>query len=419
MFTKAYFPFILLVVLLAAWPASGDEFVPDNTYHDYNQLELFLRDIHTTYPSITKLYSIGKSFQGRQLYVMAVGKYLESGELLHPKVKYVGNMHGNEAVSREILLSFIKYLAISYETNSTVREFLGKTQVHIMPTMNPDGFEVAKTSNQEGTCGGVVGRNNAEDLDLNRNFPDYFVKNDVDRAVETRALMNWVADTHFVLSANLHGGAMVANYPFDNYYGVDSEKSEARYSKAPDDDVFINLAKTYSFSHAKMHLEPGCDSESGFKNGITNGAEWYPVTGGMQDFNYMYAGCMELTLELSCCKYPPHSDLLSYWSDNKDALYNYMTKVHIGVLGVVTDEDANPLSGVNITVAGREEFVASSPGYSVTELTVVVPPETGRIMQNITLTKAFIERASHADKNISDWITRLFVMWYLIMSMCQ
>ena len=60
---------------------------------------------------------------------------------------------------------------------------------------------------------------------------------------------------------------------------MDSEKSEARYSKAPDDDVFINLAKTYSFSHAKMHLEPGCDSESGFKNGITNGAEWYPVTG--------------------------------------------------------------------------------------------------------------------------------------------
>jgi len=45
----------------------------------------------------------------------------------------------------------------------------------------------------------------------------------------------------------------------------------------------------------------------------------------------MYAGCMELTLELSCCKYPPHSDLLSYWSDNKDALYNYMTKVHIGM----------------------------------------------------------------------------------------
>ena len=31
-----------------------------------------------------------------------------------------------------------------------------------------------------------------------------------------------------------------------------------------------------------------------FGNGTTNGAAWYPLTGGMQDYNYIWHGCMEV-----------------------------------------------------------------------------------------------------------------------------
>ena len=50
---------------------------------------------------------------------------------------------------------------------------------------------------------------------------------------------------------------------------------------------------------------------------------WQPVLwspGGMGDYNYMHAGCMELTLEVACCKYPFASRLPEYWAQNKDAL---------------------------------------------------------------------------------------------------
>lgn len=45
--------------------------------------------------------------------------------------------------------------------------------------------------------------------------------------------------------------------------------------------------------------------------------------GSMQDYNYVWHGCMEITLEMSCCKYPPATFLESYWKDHLKVTYNY------------------------------------------------------------------------------------------------
>ena len=45
---------------------------------------------------------------------------------------------------------------------------------------------------------------------------------------------------------------------------------------------------------------------------------WYVIdVGGMQDYNYIYHGTMEITLEVSCCKHPPGSALKQHWADNR------------------------------------------------------------------------------------------------------
>ncbi|XP_066974786.1 carboxypeptidase D-like [Macrobrachium rosenbergii] len=362
-------------------PSSSLEF----TYHDYVSMTAFLRSMSATYPNLTALYSIGKSIQGRDLWVMVVSSSPYDHIVGQPNVKYVANMHGNEAIGREMLLHLIEYLAKNYATDEYIRWLLDNTRIHIMPSMNPDGFEVA----HEGTC---QGRYNARGFDLNRNFPDYFKQNNKRNQPETEAVKQWVSKIQFVLSANLHGGALVASYPFDNSPNTmdcnlkplcaaidwsrllcvlnatttDTDREEINYaavfqqftstpSLTPDDDVFKHLAGMYAFNHATMHLglpcKPGAPT---FQNGTTNGAAWYPLTGGMQDYNYVWHGCMDITIELSCCKYPPADELSKFWEDNKKALVRYLGEVHRGVRGFVKDEENHPIEGASIKIKNRD-----------------------------------------------------------------
>ncbi|XP_012551013.1 carboxypeptidase D isoform X3 [Bombyx mori] len=320
-------------------------------YHDHDQMTRYLRAVSAKYPELTALYSIGKSVQGRDLWVMVVSVSPYEHMIGKPDVKYVANIHGNEAVGRELLLHLIQYLVTSYATDPYVKWLLDNTRIHLMPSMNPDGFAISR----EGQCDTIHGRHNARRHDLNRNFPDFFKANTKQPQPETEAVKQWISKIQFVLSGSLHGGALVASYPFDNTPSSMFQNYEHTPSISPDDDVFKHLSLVYSKNHAKMSRGVSCKSGSPrFENGITNGAAWYPLTGGMQDYNYLWHGCMEVTLEISCCKYPPAHELPKYWQDNKQSLIKYLAEVHRGAHGFVMDENNNPVERAAIKIKGRD-----------------------------------------------------------------
>uniref|UniRef100_A0A0K2UK94 Peptidase M14 domain-containing protein n=2 Tax=Lepeophtheirus salmonis TaxID=72036 RepID=A0A0K2UK94_LEPSM len=320
-------------------------------YHNHTEMTNYLRHISTIYSNLTALYSIGQSVQGRELWVMVVSRSPYEHMIGKPNVKYVANMHGNEAVGRELMLHLILYLVQQYESDYYVRWLLDNTRIHIMPSMNPDGFEVAS----EGACEGGQGRYNARGFDINRNFPDYFKHNNKRPQPETEAVKEWISKIQFVLSGNIHGGALVASYPFDNTPNSIFSSLLSSPSLAPDNDVFKHLATTYSISHGRMYLGESCKfGAPKFSNGTTNGAAWYPLTGGMQDYNYIWHGCMEITLELSCCKFPPSVELPQFWEDNRNSLLRFIGEAHKGVKGFVKDESGSAIEGASMKVKGRD-----------------------------------------------------------------
>lgn len=321
-------------------------------HHDNDAMYELMRQSHAQHPNITRLYSIGFSAENRNLMVLEISDNPGIHEPGEPEFKYVGNMHGNEVTGRETLLYLIQFLLGNYGYDEDITRLINNTRIHIMPSLNPDGYYRA----HEGDESGVIGRYNAWGVDINRNFPDRFHSNQVNRAPETLAIMRWLTEYPFVLSANIHNGALVANYPYDN-----SMNGVSRYTRCPDDDIFRQVSLAYSNAHATMHLGLPCPEDSyGFPNGITNGAAWYSVKGGMQDYNYIHTNCFEITIEQGCYKFPLASSLSQIWSDNKNALLAYINEVHKGVKGFVFSTNCNPLPNATIHIVDRDHNVTTA-----------------------------------------------------------
>ena len=150
--------------LLSIWSITAIEF----KHHNYSDMLKYMNAIQKKCPDITRIYFLShKTVNGRELVVMEISKDPGKYVPLKPNFKYIGNMHGNEVLGRETLLYLLDYLCTKYlEKDPEVVHLVDNTRMHIMPSMNPDGYE----KSIEGDCSSVRGRANGHGLDLNRYF---------------------------------------------------------------------------------------------------------------------------------------------------------------------------------------------------------------------------------------------------------
>ncbi|XP_061131097.1 carboxypeptidase Z isoform X1 [Syngnathus typhle] len=365
------------------------------THTSNSQMYSLLKRTAAKCSHISHVYSIGRSTEGRDLLVIEFSNNPGQHELLEPEVKLIGNMHGNEVLGRQLLIYLAQYLCSEYTLgNPRIQTLINTTRIHILASMNPDGYELAAAevedrndpdlTNQEGHLmnGWINGRTNAQNLDLNRNFPDLtsvFYRNRRSKhyrtdhipipdgywfekvAPETFAVMKWSRSIPFVQSASLHGGELVVSYPFDYSRHPQDEKM---FSPTQDERVFKQLARTYADAHTTMSDTDTdrCGARFYRTKGIINGALWYSFPGGMSDFNYLHTNCLEITVELGCDKFPSEVELYPEWKRNKEALLKFVESVHRGIKGVVKDVDGNGIKDATIAVKGIRKDVTTDEG---------------------------------------------------------
>ena len=110
-----------------------------NRFHDVNGLNRIVRQIHEAYPNLTRLINIGKSYQGRDMWILEVTNFSEGDPATKPAMYIDGNIHGNEVQGGEAVVYTAWYLTEMFGKVDRVTELLNTRAFYLLPTINPDG----------------------------------------------------------------------------------------------------------------------------------------------------------------------------------------------------------------------------------------------------------------------------------------
>lgn len=109
-----------------------------NRYYTYEGLVDNLQKIAKAHPELTKLESIGKSYQGRDIWTLTVTDFSKGKAEDKPAMWIDGNIHSNEIQGAEFSIYSAWYLTEMFADNQFIQELLADKTFYITPTINPD-----------------------------------------------------------------------------------------------------------------------------------------------------------------------------------------------------------------------------------------------------------------------------------------
>jgi|WetSurMetagenome_2_1015567.scaffolds.fasta_scaffold00443_20 carboxypeptidase T len=271
---------------------------PAGLYHTYDELTVILQNLAMNHSDIMSLSSIGKTYEGRDLWMVKLSDNVNQEEV-EPGVLFMGAHHGNEKPSYEVCLFFIQYMVEQYENNSLpeIRSTINSTQIYVIPMVNPDGVEAGTRKNLEPNRGsfGYKTEITSVGVDLNRNYgyrwlrffllaPLYigstsvFDNNDAYRGQrpfsenETQAIRQFM-DTHKItISISYHTYGELILFPWG--YTI---------LPAKDKPVFVSIGENISNIN-DYHYDQSVNL--------------YPTIGDASDWMYGTYGVLAYTIEL-------------------------------------------------------------------------------------------------------------------------
>ncbi len=291
-----------------------------DSYPTYNQYDSLMNAFVNQYPHLCKLHNFGTLASGRKILTLQLTDTIKPS-YKKAKFLYTATMHGDETTGYIMMLRLAQYLLQNYALNPEIHQLLQNYEIWINPLANPDGTYYSGNHTVFGST-----RYNANSVDINRNFPDPQDGLHPDGKVwqpETQIFMNTSDTLGFTMSANLHGGAEVVNYPWDTWAKLHA-----------DDSWWIKVSKQFADT---VHVHAPSTYLDMFGTGYTNGYQWYEVDGGRQDYMNYFDHCREFVLEISDVKTLSGSQLPNHWNYLYPSLIQYIQQLNYAINGRVTD----------------------------------------------------------------------------------
>jgi len=253
-------------------------------YPPLEVVEQEMLSLEKSHPDLVEIEVIGTSVQGRPIRAVRVG--LKDGAQ-RPEALVTANIHAGEVLSSRVAMGLVQKLVELYGADPEITYLLNRTDVWVIPVVNPDGY---KRVIEEG---GTGRRKNANEVDLNRNFPlapgaksrhplsgnrrpcsNYYMGPAELSEPETKSIAEFVARRRFYVSLNGHTVAGKFLYP----HGFTRTPAAHR-------DEFIRMGEAF------------VQGQTGRKYKVQASCSWYPTLGDMDDFLYMEHGVMSVTIE--------------------------------------------------------------------------------------------------------------------------
>ena len=323
--------------------SSADEAMQWHSYPTRKQYDTIMLRLADRWSDVCVLDTIGFSVLGRAILALRITGNPAAGED-KPAVMLSAAIHGDELAGFVLLMRLAEHLASGSNDGKLLQRLTSGLDIYINPLSNPDGMY----RNGDTIINPV--RANSQGYDLNRNFPDPEVSSPPPLQPETIAMMAYMREKHFVLSANLHSGDEVINYPWDKWTRPHA-----------DDQWFNDVSRRYADT---VHLNAIPGYLTFMDNGVTRGSVWYSIRGGRQDYITWELGGREVTMELIDVKQTPATELESLWNYNRRSLLHFLEEALYGVSGTVTDAETGLPVAAKIFIPGHD--ADSSHVYSDT-----------------------------------------------------
>ena len=114
-----------------------------NRFYRYAELARLLKAYAKEYPNLIRLESIGKSYEGRDVWLVTATNFKSGEDAEKPAFWVDGNIHASEVTASAAALHLIHSLVTKYKTDEKTKRALDTRAFYIVPRVNPDGAEWA------------------------------------------------------------------------------------------------------------------------------------------------------------------------------------------------------------------------------------------------------------------------------------